>query len=128
MSDNIKHPSHYTEGRKYEPKDVIRDWGLNFNLGSAVKYIARAGRKSDIVEDLKKAQEFIQFEIDAIEAEKAKEEKPKAPQHPNCRCTVNSTKPTDHSKVGVIEMMVPVGTPREQVIQMFINKIYGGEK
>ena len=32
MSDNIKHPSHYTEGRKFEPKDVIRDWGLNFNL------------------------------------------------------------------------------------------------
>jgi hypothetical protein len=70
MSDNIKHPSHYTEGRKFEPKDVIRDWGLNFNLGSAVKYISRAGRKDDIVQDLKKAQQFIQFEIDAIEAER----------------------------------------------------------
>lgn len=70
MSDNIKHPSHYAEGRKYEPKDVIRDWGLNFNLGSAVKYISRAGRKDDIVQDLKKAQQFIQFEIDAIEAER----------------------------------------------------------
>jgi hypothetical protein len=67
--DNIKHPSHYTEGRKYEPKDVIRDWGLNFNLGSAVKYISRAGRKDDIVQDLKKAQQFIQFEIDALEEE-----------------------------------------------------------
>jgi hypothetical protein len=70
MSDKIKHPSHYAEGRKYEPKDVIRDWGLNFNLGSAVKYISRAGRKDDIVQDLKKAQQFIQFEIDAIEAER----------------------------------------------------------
>lgn len=74
-NDVIKHPSHYTEGRKYEPKDVIRDWGLNFNLGSAVKYVARAGRKDDIVQDLKKAQEFIQFEIDAIEAERKKEAK-----------------------------------------------------
>ena len=72
MSDNVNHPSHYAEGREFEPKDVIRDWGLNFNLGSAVKYLARAGRKADTVEDLKKAQEFIQFEIDAIEAEKAK--------------------------------------------------------
>lgn len=71
MSDNIKHPSHYAEGRNYEPKDVIRDWGLNFNLGSAVKYVARAGRKDDIVQDLKKAQQFIQFEIDAIEAERS---------------------------------------------------------
>ena len=76
MTNNIKHPSHYTEGRKYEPKDVIRDWGLNFNLGSAVKYISRAGRKDDIVQDLKKAQEFIQFEIDAIEEERAEAIKP----------------------------------------------------
>ena len=68
--DPIEHPSHYTEGRKYEPKDVIRDWGLNFNLGSAVKYISRAGRKDDIIQDLKKAQQFIQFEIDALEEER----------------------------------------------------------
>ena len=70
MADNIKHPSHYAEGRKHEPKDVIRDWHLNFNLGSAVKYLSRAGRKDDIVQDLKKAQQFIQFEIDAIEEER----------------------------------------------------------
>lgn len=24
----IEHPAHYCEGRKYEPKDVIRDWEL----------------------------------------------------------------------------------------------------
>ena len=35
----IEHPAHYCEGRKYEPKDVIRDWELNFNLGNAVKYV-----------------------------------------------------------------------------------------
>ena len=64
--DVVKKPSHYVSGRKYEPKDVIRDWGLNFNLGSAVKYISRAGRKDDIVQDLRKAREFIEFEIDAI--------------------------------------------------------------
>ena len=67
--DNVHKPSHYTEGRKYEPKDVIRDWNLNFNLGSAVKYLSRAGRKDDIIQDLKKAQEFIQFEIEALEEE-----------------------------------------------------------
>ena len=48
--DNVSHPSHYTEGRKYEPKDVIRDWGLNFNLGNTVKYVARAGRKIEYLE------------------------------------------------------------------------------
>ena len=69
MHNAIHNPSHYTSGRKYEPKDVIRDWGLNFNLGSAVKYISRAGRKDDIVQDLMKAVEFINFEIEAIREE-----------------------------------------------------------
>lgn len=80
-NDNVKHPSHYVEGRKFEPKDVIRDWGLNFNLGNAVKYLARAGRKAEIVTDLKKAQEYIQFEIDALTAGVA--EQGKDPQADN---------------------------------------------
>ena len=82
----VKIPAHYTEGRKFEPKDVIRDWGLDFNLGSTVKYIARAGRKDDILQDLNKAKEFLQFEIEAIEAEIAKQPAP-TPSHPNCRCS-----------------------------------------
>lgn len=149
MSDNVKHPSHYVEGRKFEPKDVIRDWGLNFNLGNAVKYIARAGRKADLVEDLKKAQQYIQFEIDAIEAEEKQATKPKAHSHPvsnhptpnrgcsSCMerkdCVDAYTKVSPHCgnyggrKIGVIELEVPVGTPPEQIIQMAIKKIYGAE-
>ena len=67
--DVVSKPSHYAEGRKYEPKDVIRDWGLNFNLGSAVKYISRAGRKDDILQDLRKAKQFLEFEIEALSEE-----------------------------------------------------------
>lgn len=62
--DVISHPAHYTEGRKYEPRKVIADWGLNFNLGNAVKYISRAGRKGNKIEDLRKAIQYIEFEID----------------------------------------------------------------
>ena len=69
-SELIKHPSHYTAGRKYEPKDVIRDWELNFNLGSVVKYISRAGRKGDKIEDLEKARQFLDFEIEALKEER----------------------------------------------------------
>lgn len=69
---NAINPEHYNRLNP-QPKDVIRAWGLNFNLGSAVKYISRAGHKDDIVQDLKKAQEFIQFEIDAIEGARAEE-------------------------------------------------------
>lgn len=71
MGDVISHPDHYVAGRKYEPKDVIRDWGLNFNLGSAVKYIARSGRKGDAIEDLQKAKQFLEFEIAALKSEHA---------------------------------------------------------
>ena len=88
----VKSPLHYTEGRKYEPKDVIRDWGLNFNLGSALKYIARAGRKGNTVEDLQKAREYLAFEIEAIKAETGRERAGKAP---NCRRT---TKPVFEGK------------------------------
>lgn len=63
----VSHPSHYTEGRKYEPRKVIADWGLNFNLGNAVKYISRAGRKGDKIEDLRKAIQYIEFEIEELD-------------------------------------------------------------
>lgn len=58
---NVEHPSHYSEGRKYEPIDVISDWNLGFNLGNAIKYISRAGRKdpSKTKEDLEKAIFYI---------------------------------------------------------------------
>lgn len=68
MEGLIEHPGYYADGRKYEPKDVIRDWDLNFNLGNAVKYISRAGRKngeSDI-KDLMKAREYLKFELEYL--------------------------------------------------------------
>ena len=69
--DIIGHPNHYCEGRKYEPKDVIRDWNLNFNLGNAVKYISRNGRKdgNSALQDLKKARQYLDFEIEYLEKE-----------------------------------------------------------
>ena len=70
---NAINPEHYNR-LDPQPKDIIRAWGLNFNLGNAVKYVARAGHKDDIVQDLKKAQEYIQFEIDAIEAQRKAQE------------------------------------------------------
>lgn len=125
----IKSPKHYTEGRKFEPKDVIRDWGLNFNLGNAVKYLARAGRKGDAVEDLKKAQQYIQFEIDALEAEGKEPKKQEPPTHPNCKCTHYPIyKDTEKGIMGgVLEMEIPVGTSPEDIIQMVIKELYGEE-
>lgn len=75
MNDNfneVSNPAHYCKGRKYEPKDVIRDWDLNFNLGNAVKYISRNGRKdgNTALQDLQKAKQYIEFEIDYLSNQK----------------------------------------------------------
>ena len=68
VSKNVSEPSHYVDGRKYEPRKVIHDWGLNFNLGNAVKYISRAGRKGDMLTDLMKAKQYIEFEIEELQS------------------------------------------------------------
>lgn len=65
--DSVNNPSHYAEGRQYEPISVIEDWELNYRLGNAVKYISRAGRKHNTIEDLRKAVWYIEREIEALE-------------------------------------------------------------
>lgn len=62
----VNHPKHYNQG-KYEVIDVIEDWGLNFNLGNALKYIARCEHKNNKKQDLGKALWYIQREINNME-------------------------------------------------------------
>lgn len=61
--DPVQNPSHYTEGRVYEPVKVIEDWGLDYHLGTALKYISRAGRKSSFVEDIQKAIFYLERRV-----------------------------------------------------------------
>lgn len=68
---NVFHPSHYTHG-KYEAIDVIEDWKLNYNLGNVLKYVCRAGKKDDIVQDLEKAKWYIDREINRIKSDVSK--------------------------------------------------------
>jgi uncharacterized protein DUF3310 len=60
--DEVNHPKHYTFG-KFEVIEVIEDWSLGFNLGNAIKYIARAEHKGDPLVNLKKAAWYLQREI-----------------------------------------------------------------
>lgn len=62
--DNIK-PSHYRMGDEVIP--FIRSWDLNFNLGNVVKYITRAPYKGKRIEDLRKAKEYLEREIEYLE-------------------------------------------------------------
>lgn len=63
--ERVNHPAHYCEGRRYETIEVIEAWGLGVNLGNALKYVSRAGRKDDAVEDLEKAVWYLNREVSA---------------------------------------------------------------
>ena len=68
---NVSKPAHYSAG-SIEVIDAIHDWGLGFLRGSAVKYIARAGKKTaDPIEDLEKARECLRMEIEYLRAQNA---------------------------------------------------------
>lgn len=69
--DAVSNPEHYTAGRQHEPLDVVEDWCLDFHLGNVVKYIARAGRKDNMVQDLEKAMFYLTRKIN-IEKEEEK--------------------------------------------------------
>ena len=62
-NEQVKHPDHYNKHPSgIECWDVVRH--MNFNLGSAVKYIWRADEKHETpLVDLQKAVEYLQDEI-----------------------------------------------------------------
>ena len=59
-------PEYYNTDTPYEPRKVIKAWGLDWNLGNALKYIARCGKKANNSKliDLEKAMTYIGFEIE----------------------------------------------------------------
>jgi hypothetical protein len=61
--DQVNSPAHYTDGG-IQTIDFIEAKSLNFHLGNVVKYISRAGKKGDNLEDLLKAQWYLNREIE----------------------------------------------------------------
>jgi len=62
-SDAVNHPPHYKIGG-IETIDFIEAKNLNYHLGNVVKYITRADHKGDRLENLKKAQWYLNREIE----------------------------------------------------------------
>jgi hypothetical protein len=69
--EEVNHPLHYGGAdNPFEVIKIIEHFELNFSLGSAVKYILRAGKKpheKDIT-DLRKAAWYCSREADRLEA------------------------------------------------------------
>lgn len=60
----VNHPNHYGgKDNPYEAIKVIENWKLGFCLGNTVKYISRAGKKDDVVQELEKALWYLKREI-----------------------------------------------------------------
>jgi hypothetical protein len=62
VKDNVNHPAHYKTGG-IETIDFIEAKNLSYNLGNVVKYITRADLKGNKLEDLQKAQWYLNREI-----------------------------------------------------------------
>ena len=58
---------HYETGKDYDIIDICKDYALNFNRGNILKYVARAGKKNDELQDLRKALDYLQREIAYLE-------------------------------------------------------------
>ena len=74
-NEAVNHPQHYGGDTPYEAIKVIEAWELDFCLGNTVKYISRAGKKDNIVQDLKKAKWYLERKINQLETP----ERPKFP-------------------------------------------------
>jgi hypothetical protein len=67
--DAVNHPPHYKVGG-IETIDFIEAKSLSYNLGNVVKYITRADHKGNTLEDLKKAQWYLNREVQTMEKAK----------------------------------------------------------
>jgi hypothetical protein len=65
-ADPVNSPEHYKVGG-IETIDFIEAKGLGYNLGNVVKYISRADHKDDKLENLKKAQWYLNREVTKLE-------------------------------------------------------------
>ena len=69
--DEINHPIHYNSssahcecGQQIECIDIAKEF--RFTLGNVIKYIWRAEHKDNVLKNLKKAQWYLNFEIDQL--------------------------------------------------------------
>jgi hypothetical protein len=68
MAEAVNHPPHYGgKDDPYEAIKVVEAWALDFHLGNVVKYVSRAGKKGDALEDLKKARWYLDRKIAMLE-------------------------------------------------------------
>ena len=71
-TEKVNHPAHYAKHPSGIEAIQVTEW-MNFNLGNAMKYLWRAGKKDDTVLDLLKAKWYIDREVRRIKKMREKE-------------------------------------------------------
>ena len=68
MIDKKEIPEYYKGKNGYMAKDVIANFDLTYNIGTAVTYLLRAYRKHDTpVDCIKKAIAHLEFELEKLQ-------------------------------------------------------------
>ena len=72
MSEAVSHPKHYTSGppckhcgHVIECIDIAKH--ASFSIGNVWEYLWRAGKKGPAIEDLMKARQYLDFEIERLQ-------------------------------------------------------------
>ena len=64
--ETVNHPSHYNANPSGVEAIAVIEW-LSFNVGTAMKYLWRAGHKGAAIEDLEKARWYVDREIGRLQ-------------------------------------------------------------
>ena len=79
MAETTKGPRYYQRGT-IQVWDFIRDQGLSFHLGNAIKYICRYGHKGDYnaqLSDINKAIHYLENERNYLQYSRNREDLPR---------------------------------------------------
>lgn len=70
MKETVNHPDHYGGDTTYEVIKVLEAWGplmcYFFCVGNTIKYQARAGKKGNTLEDIRKAAWYSRYAEELI--------------------------------------------------------------
>lgn len=79
--ETVDHPEHYGGDTPYETIKVLAEWMteeqlVGFCIGNSVKYLSRAGKKGDQLEDWKKARWYVSWLIERLEGKPSETPRP----------------------------------------------------
>ena len=118
MNDNVMHPSHYTDGGieviEYIRAKLSAEGFEGYCEGNVLKYMSRAGKKGDKVEDLKKASWYLNYLIDFL----SETPPPTEPEPPA------EKKPIDKAAAEALGKTKKSGAPRKETDDETIRKMY----